>query len=163
NTALIGHANFAGPCGVLSSLSAAEAAIFKPNGAGGNVFVTRVTADEWNALLPSGPSALSANLDQTHVRLTWANGPAYPRVRLLRGGRDADDHRPRHRRRAAGRRLRHLLAPRLVVHLPGPHRARDGGDHQRSRLVEELRRDLHPRQRHRHRASALRYRPQRGE
>ena len=84
NTALIGHGDFTPPCTVLSTLDFAEAAIFKPDGSGGSVFVTRLTAAEWDALLPSGPSALSANLDQTHVRLTWVNGPAYPRVRLLR-------------------------------------------------------------------------------
>jgi phosphohistidine phosphatase SixA len=84
NTALIGHAGFAPPCSVLSTLAQAEAAVFKPDGQGATAFVTRVTASEWNDLLPSGPSALSANLDTTHVRLTWANGPAYPTVRLLR-------------------------------------------------------------------------------
>lgn len=84
NTAIIGHAGFSPPCEILSSLAWAEAAIFKPDGLGGSPFVTRLTAEEWEELLPSGPSALSATLDQTHVRLTWANGPAYPQVRLLR-------------------------------------------------------------------------------
>jgi phosphohistidine phosphatase SixA len=84
NTAIIGHAGFPISCPVLGSLAWAEAAIFKPDGEGGNELVTRVTDDEWNDLLPSGPTALSATVDPTHVRLTWANGPAYPTVRLLR-------------------------------------------------------------------------------
>ena len=50
NTALIGHAGFTGDCPVLSSLQWSEAAIFKPDGAGASVFVTRVLWDQWSAL-----------------------------------------------------------------------------------------------------------------
>lgn len=84
NTALIGHAGFPFLCPVLGSLAWAEAAIFKPDGLGGNALVTRVTEDEWEGMLPSGPTALSASLDTAHIRLTWVNGPDYPSIRLLR-------------------------------------------------------------------------------
>jgi phosphohistidine phosphatase SixA len=45
NTALIGHAGFS--CAVLGMLAWGEAAIFKPDGAGGSEFVTRVYWDGW--------------------------------------------------------------------------------------------------------------------
>ncbi len=47
NTALIGHAGFTPPCPVLSSLAWGEAAIFKPDGQGGELLVARVLADDW--------------------------------------------------------------------------------------------------------------------
>jgi len=90
NTAIIGHAGFSSPaCPVIGTLAWAEAAVFKPDGAGGTSFVTRVSDDEWADLLPAGPSGLSANIEATHVRLTWTNGPDYPRVRVLRRLNDA--------------------------------------------------------------------------
>lgn len=90
NTAIIGHAGFPSPaCPVIGTLAWGEAAIFKPDGAGGTPFVTRVSDDEWADLLPAGPSGLSAGIEATHVRLTWSNGPAYPRVRVLRRLNDA--------------------------------------------------------------------------
>jgi phosphohistidine phosphatase SixA len=84
NTALIGHAGFSPPCPVLSQLAMGEAAIFKPDGSGNTEEITRVTFDEWASLYPPGPSALSAVIDEPHVRIHWTNGPAYPIVRLLR-------------------------------------------------------------------------------
>lgn len=84
NTAVVGHAGFSPPCPVLGQLAMGEAAIFKPDGAGGTEEITRVTFDEWATLYPPGPSALSAVIDEPHVRLTWSNGPEYPIVRLLR-------------------------------------------------------------------------------
>ncbi|MEO8604073.1 MAG: hypothetical protein ABI629_15965, partial [bacterium] len=84
NTAIIGHGNFTPPCPVLSQLGAAEAAVFKPDGNGGTALVTRVTYDKWVGFLPPGPSALSAAVDEPHVRLIWTKGPAYPITRLLR-------------------------------------------------------------------------------
>ena len=47
NTAIIGHAGFTGTCPILSSLAWSEAAIFKPDGNGGNVFVTRLLWNAW--------------------------------------------------------------------------------------------------------------------
>lgn len=104
NTTIIGHAGFPAPgCAILGSLAWAEAAVFKPDGTGGSAFVTRLTADKWEGFLPPGPSALSASPDQTHVRLTWINGPAYSSIHLLR---DLQAGRPR--RRAADRLTRHV-------------------------------------------------------
>jgi phosphohistidine phosphatase SixA len=50
NTALIGHAGFVGDCPILNQLAWSEAAIFKPDGQGGNAFITRLTWDQWAAL-----------------------------------------------------------------------------------------------------------------
>lgn len=50
NTGLVGHAGFTPACPVLSELEWGEAAIFKPDGAGGSTFVTRVPWDGWSAL-----------------------------------------------------------------------------------------------------------------
>lgn len=50
NTALIGHAGFAGSCNILSSLAWGEAAIYKPDGAGGARYITRVQSGAWTAL-----------------------------------------------------------------------------------------------------------------
>ncbi|MDX2166094.1 MAG: hypothetical protein SF182_03495 [Deltaproteobacteria bacterium] len=84
NTALIGHAGFFSPCPVLSQLAMGEAAVFKPDGNGGAEEITRVTFDEWASLYPPGPSGLSAQVDEPHVRVHWTNGPQYPIVRVLR-------------------------------------------------------------------------------
>lgn len=91
NTAIIGHAGFPSTCPVLSSLAWGEAAIFKPDGQGNTPLVARVSDDGWAALLPDGPSGLSANIESTHVRLTWTNGPAYTSVRVLRRLNDPVD------------------------------------------------------------------------
>lgn len=48
NTGLIGHAGFV--CPTLDNLAWAEAAIYKPNGAGGSTYITRVKWNEWDAL-----------------------------------------------------------------------------------------------------------------
>ncbi len=55
NTALIGHAGFPSPCPILGELAWAEAAIFKPDGAGGAELIARVTASQW-ATLPNLPT-----------------------------------------------------------------------------------------------------------
>ncbi|MGD9764339.1 MAG: hypothetical protein AB7V27_11535 [Candidatus Binatia bacterium] len=84
NTALIGHMGFPAPCPVLGSLESAHAAVFKPDDAGGTAFITVVSPDEWQDLLPLGPRDLTASREQTHIRLMWDNGPELPRYRLLR-------------------------------------------------------------------------------
>ncbi len=85
NTAIIGHAGFSGSgCPVLDNLAWGEAAIFKPDGAGESPLITRLTAEQWDELLPAAPSTLSASLEPTQVRLTWTNAPTYPSTRLLR-------------------------------------------------------------------------------
>jgi phosphohistidine phosphatase SixA len=48
NTAIIGHAGFT--CPVLETLAWGEAAIFKPDGAGGSELVTRIVWDAWDDL-----------------------------------------------------------------------------------------------------------------
>jgi phosphohistidine phosphatase SixA len=48
NTAVIGHAGFT--CPILETLAWGEVAIFKPDGAGGSTFVTRVVWDAWDDL-----------------------------------------------------------------------------------------------------------------
>jgi hypothetical protein len=50
NTALVGHAGFIVDCPILKDLQWSEAAIFKPDGQGGNTFITRVTWDQWATL-----------------------------------------------------------------------------------------------------------------
>jgi hypothetical protein len=50
NTALIGHAGFAASCPVLGELAWGEGAVFKPDGAGGSMLVTRVSWDGWSGL-----------------------------------------------------------------------------------------------------------------
>jgi hypothetical protein len=50
NTALIGHAGFTGTCPVLGALAWSEAAIFKPDGIGGQTLVARLLWNEWSAL-----------------------------------------------------------------------------------------------------------------
>ena len=50
NTALIGHAGYALSCPVLGDLAWGEGAVFKPDGAGGSVLVTRVLWDTWSGL-----------------------------------------------------------------------------------------------------------------
>jgi hypothetical protein len=47
NTAIVGHAGFSPTCPVLGALAWGEAAIFKPDGAGGETLVARVLADDW--------------------------------------------------------------------------------------------------------------------
>jgi len=48
NTGVIGHAGFV--CPTLDSLAWAETAIFKPDGQGGSIYITRVKWNEWSAL-----------------------------------------------------------------------------------------------------------------
>jgi phosphohistidine phosphatase SixA len=48
NTGVIGHAGFV--CPTLDSLAWGEAAIYKPDGQGGSIYITRVKWNEWNAL-----------------------------------------------------------------------------------------------------------------
>jgi hypothetical protein len=48
NTAIIGHTGFT--CGVLGSLAWGEAAIYKPDGAGGARLIARVESGAWLAL-----------------------------------------------------------------------------------------------------------------
>ncbi len=48
NTAIIGHAGFT--CTVLGELAWGEVAIFKPDGAGGNLLVARIHSDGWAGL-----------------------------------------------------------------------------------------------------------------
>lgn len=48
NTGIVGHAGFT--CAVLDVLAWGEAAVFKPDGAGGAVLVDRVSWDEWATL-----------------------------------------------------------------------------------------------------------------
>jgi hypothetical protein len=50
NTAIIGHAGFPEPCPVLADLAWSEGAIFKPDGLGGSVLVTRLLWNEWSTL-----------------------------------------------------------------------------------------------------------------
>ena len=65
NTALIGHAGFT--CAVLQSLAWGEAAIFKPDGAGGTQFVEE--ALKRNLLCV--PGCVFSRQD-THVRISYA-------------------------------------------------------------------------------------------
>jgi hypothetical protein len=48
NTALIGHAG--NVCSPLSELAWTEAAIYKPDGMGGTIFIDRVTENAWLGL-----------------------------------------------------------------------------------------------------------------
>jgi phosphohistidine phosphatase SixA len=48
NTALIGHTAYPPPgCPILEELAWSEAAVFKPDGAGGSVFVVRIRVGDW--------------------------------------------------------------------------------------------------------------------
>ncbi|MGH7787367.1 MAG: hypothetical protein ACRERC_10905 [Candidatus Binatia bacterium] len=88
NAALIGHAGFTNPCDVLDTLRRGEAAIFKPDGAGGSLHIANVHFDEWADLgLPVLPSELQAAIDGSVIRLTYnAPDPAagYPFVVIMR-------------------------------------------------------------------------------
>lgn len=67
NTAIIGHAGFSPSCATLGALAWSECALFKPDGAGGATFITRLTWDAWGLLatdvapVPLAPG--SATLD----------------------------------------------------------------------------------------------------
>jgi phosphohistidine phosphatase SixA len=50
NTGLVSHAGFTGSCPTLGEIAWGEAAIYKPNGAGGSTFIQRVLWSEWATL-----------------------------------------------------------------------------------------------------------------
>jgi hypothetical protein len=57
NTAIVSHIGFPSSCPPIDNLATGEAAVFRPDGAGSSVFITKVTFDEWATFAEPGPSA----------------------------------------------------------------------------------------------------------
>lgn len=98
NTAIIGHAGFAGPCSPFGELAWAEVAIFQPNGEGDARLAARIRSNEWQNLAgrrtPTPivtpepvPTNASAVVEGEVVRLTWVNPDpqlGYTDIRIMR-------------------------------------------------------------------------------